>query len=397
MRHLYRFGIVLLVLFSAALARPAENSPLPLVTANNNRTPAGQLKNGVLELRLELSQGRWYPEEDGGGYRDVYAFAEGGHAPQSPGPLIRVPQGTKIHATIHNALALPVKIYGLHTHPGDAKGGLRLAPSETRELEFLAGEPGTYIYWATTSDKTLALRGDAETMLSGAFVVDSPGTKPEDLIFVLGVWTKDPAAGLEGTIVSINGKSWPSTEHLTYKIGETTHWRVINPTESDHAMHLHGFFFTVDGEGDGERYESYSQEQRRRAVTQHVDSGHVFEMTWTPERTGNWLFHCHMLVHMSPAKALAPKEGQVAAYSSSPPHDHSKGMGGMVIGITVLPGPTVPASPAAATTARRLQLVISDNPAKIPLYNLEVNDPLKPAAPDKKKLPSLLGPPIILT
>ena len=213
MRRLSRFGIMLLVLFSAALARP-EDSPLPLVMANNNRTPAGQLKDGVLELQLDLRRGRWYPEDEGEGYRDIYAFAEVGHAPQSSGPLIRVPQGTEIHATVHNTLPLTAKIYGLHRHPGDAKDALRLAPGETRELQFLAGEPGTYIYWATTSDKTLELRGDAETMLSGAFVVDTPGTKPDDFIFVLGLWTKDPAAGLQGTIVSINGKSWPYTEHL---------------------------------------------------------------------------------------------------------------------------------------------------------------------------------------
>ena len=396
MRRLSRFGIMLLVLFSAALARP-EDSPLPLVMANNNRTPAGQLKDGVLELQLDLRRGRWYPEDEGEGYRDIYAFAEVGHAPQSSGPLIRVPQGTEIHATVHNTLPLTAKIYGLHRHPGDAKDALRLAPGETRELQFLAGEPGTYIYWATTSDKTLELRGDAETMLSGAFVVDTPGTKPDDFIFVLGLWTKDPAAGLQGTIVSINGKSWPYTEHLTYKIGETTHWRVINPTESDHAMHLHGFYFTVDGEGDGEHYEGYSQEQRRRAVTQHVDPGHEFEMTWTTERAGNWLFHCHMLVHMSPSKALASKEGQPAAYPPASLHDHRMGMGGMVIGITVLPGPTSTPSPVAATTTHKLQLVISDNPGKIPLYKLEVNDPMRPVPSEKKESPSLLGPPIVLT
>ena len=394
MQRLSRIGMILLVLFLAASASPAENSSLPLVMANDNRTPAGELKNGVLNLRLELRPGRWYPENEGGGYRDVYAFAEEGHAPQSSGPLIRAPQGTQIHATIHNTLPLPAKIYGLHRHPEDAKRALRLGPGETRELQFLAGEPGTYLYWATTSDKTLVeLREDGETMLSGAFVIDAPGTKPDDRIFVLGIWLKT-LAHLSGEISSINGKSWPYTEHLTYKLGETTHWRVINPTQSDHAMHLHGFFFTVDGVGDGERYETYREEQRPQAVTEHVESGHVFEMTWTAGRAGNWLFHCHMLTHMLPTSAFAPKE--VSAADSSA-HDRSMGMAGLVIGITV-PSVVTPAlSPAATRSARKLQLVISDNPGKIPLYDLEVNDPMTPAAPDKKKAASLLGPPIVLT
>ncbi|HXZ39642.1 MAG TPA: multicopper oxidase domain-containing protein, partial [Terriglobales bacterium] len=385
----HRVWILLLALCAVASAGATEDSPLPAVIANDNRTPAGQFTNGVLTLHLELRPGRWYPEDEHSAYRDVYAFAEQGRAPQSPGPLIRVPQGTPIHATIRNALPATAKVYGLHRHPGDPNEALSVSPGDTREVQFLAGEPGTYLYWATTADHSLEAREAEETLLSGAFIVDSPGAKPDDRVFVLGLWlTKSEE------IPSINGKSWPYTEHLSYHLGETTHWRVLNPTISDHSMHLHGFYFTVDGVGDGERFERYSPEQQRRAVTEHIDAGHVFEMTWRAEREGNWLFHCHMVVHMSPTASLHPQETKAGA--QGPEHDASAGMGGLVLGITVLPGPDAPTSSAAPPAARKLQLVISENPEKIPLYKLEVNDPASPPPKDAKKKPALLGPPIVL-
>ena len=272
-----------------------------------------------------------------------------------------------------------------------------MAPAETREVRFLAGEPGTYIYSAATSDKPLEFRDSKEKLLSGGFVVDAPGANTDDQIFVIGIWAKITGT-LGEEIATLNGKAWPFTERMTLKQGQTYHWRVINPSEIDHAMHLHGFYFNVDGVGDGEHYERYSDDQRRLAVTEHVDDGHVFEMTWTPDRAGNWLFHCHMVLHMSPSESLHPKSAEPAGYS--PEHEHATGMGGLVIGITVLPDAAAPA-PVAATVPRKLQLVISENPAKVPLYTLEVNDPKLPVAvstaPDKDKPPSLLGPPIILT
>ena len=393
MHHLGRLRIALLLVFLAALRIHAESPSLPLVMANDNRTPAGQLKDGVLKLELEVSQGRWYPEDEKGQYRDAYAFGEKGRPPQSSGPLIRVPQGTTIRITIQNTLTMTVKIRGLHTHPGDPNQTVNMQPGETRELEFPAGEPGTYPYWGTTSDTSLKGRRAAETLLSGAFVVDSPGMPEQDRIFVLSVWSKVAPSAFE-LIPSINGKSWPYTEHLTYKMGEATHWRVINTSDDPHAMHLHGFYFTVNAVGDGEHYERYSEQQQRQGVTELIDPGHVFEMTWTPERAGNWLFHCHMIMHMSAPAALHPKEAQPAAYSE---HDHSGGMGGLVIGITVLPG-AVLAAPSVVTKApRKLQLVISENPDKVPLYQLQVNDPQPSSESDKTKSARLLGPPILLT
>jgi FtsP/CotA-like multicopper oxidase with cupredoxin domain len=388
----YRVYSVLVGLVLCAFASAEAADTLPVVTANDNRTPAGALDNGILRLQLEVREGRWYPENDGGPYRDVYAFAEAGHTPQSSGPLIRVPQGTQIHVTIRNALPVAARIHGLHGHPGDSKETLQLAPGDTREFEFSAGEPGTYLYWATTSNKSLMHRAGPESALSGALVVDPPGKRPDDRIFVVGLW-EDPVEHRQ--IPSINGKSWPDTDHLTLNVGQTYHWRVINGSSDAHAMHLHGFFFTVDGVGDEEHYERFPEERRRQAVTELIDPGHAFEMTWVPERAGNWLFHCHMLVHMLVPRALHPNDDHAAAASHSG-DERSAGMGGLVIGLTVLPGARAAPAPVAAKAARKLQLVISENPEKIPLYRLEVKDPEVPAKPDEEKAPSLLGPPIVL-
>lgn len=394
MRLSISIGMALLTFFCrATITRAGENSFLPTIIANDNRTPAGKLQNGILELRLELREGVWYPEEEGGGHRDVYGFAEEGKAPQSPGPLIRVPEGTQIHIRVRNTLALAAKIYGLHRHPGDPMDSLSLAPGETRELKFLAGTPGTYPYWGTTSDTSLAGRRGEETLLSGALVVDPADVKAEDRIFVLGVWEKVEKSGLE-LIPWINGKSWPYTEHLTYNIGQAVRWRVINISYAPHGMHLHGFFFTVEGTGDGENYERYTEEQGRVGVTEGIESAHAFEMTWTPNRSGNWLFHCHMTMHMSVPEALHPQK--VQSVSNPPEHEQMAGMGGMVVGITVLPGVTSAPTAVITKAPRKLQLVISENPDKVPLYKLELNDPRTPAEAGKKKQP-LLGPLIVLT
>src|SRR5579862_1855778 len=389
MRRAGCVGITILFLL-AVHSILAENSTSPVASANDNRTPAGRVRNGVLNLRLELRAATWYPESDTGTHHDVDAFAEEGRGPQIPGPLVRVPQGTVIYAMLHNTLPEAAKVYGLHRHPGDAKDAIALASGQSREVQFEAGEPGTYFYWATSANKSLAEREGAETQLSGAFIVDPPGAVPDDRILVVNVFQLQSP----GQLPSINGKSWPHSERMTAHLDETIRWRVINVSSEMHGMHLHGFYFTVTGAGNGERYEHYADDQQRKAVTESLEVGHVFDMTWSPDRPGNWLFHCHMLVHMSPERV---KDAQPAAYSDSS-HDHSMGMAGLVIGITVLPGALSPkAAPNSGGPVRKLQLVISENAAKIPLYSVDVVDPAKPAAHDPKKAPSLLGPPLVLT
>src|SRR2546425_747285 len=63
------------------------------IVASDNRSPGGTLRHGVLTLRLDLCRGRWFPEADTGPSEIVLAFAETGHRPQIPGPLIRSLRG----------------------------------------------------------------------------------------------------------------------------------------------------------------------------------------------------------------------------------------------------------------------------------------------------------------
>src|SRR5262249_58480391 len=120
---------------------------------------------------------------------------------------------------------------------------------------------------------------------------------------------------------------------------------------------LHGFYFDVESLGSGLRDVPNDDAHRRRVVTQLVPSGGTMTMAWTAEREGNWLFHCHIMSHVSPERRLAGGEG---AHSH---HDASTGMAGMGVRGSVVraeglapperptpnpkPQPTPPLQPAA--------------------------------------------------
>ena len=73
-----------------------------------------------------------------------------------------------------------------------------------------------------------------------------------DRVFVLSWWfTLDPTSptGVGRGTMTINGLSWPHTERIDLTQGDSVRWRVINMTEIDHPMHLHGFYFRVTLEG----------------------------------------------------------------------------------------------------------------------------------------------------
>ena len=105
----------------AAHGAPAASAKRPVVSAerialNDNRTAAGTLRDGVLTVRLEARTGEWHPDGDASPGIIVRAFAEEGKPSQIPGPLIRVPKGTEIHAFVRNSLGdSTLVVHGLYT------------------------------------------------------------------------------------------------------------------------------------------------------------------------------------------------------------------------------------------------------------------------------------------
>lgn len=360
---------------------PAQSqcADLPSTQANDNRTPAGTLRNGTLTLHLNLLETNWFPEKEPGPSLHVYAFAEQGHVPQVPGPLIRVPQGTRVHAIIHNALPITVFLRGLHSHKDPNPEPQRVAPGETIDVRFDASAAGTYYYTARSMKESVGEVGllptsadlpmgegpfEIESQLAGAFIVDSPDSQPDDRIFVITVWMRGVINPPFREVPAINGKSWPYTERLSQRVGDTIRWRVLNPSMSDHAMHLHGFYFKVNSLGDGEDDRIYSSEETPHAVTQYLVVGGTTSLTWTAERSGHWLFHCHMTDHMSPNLSLAAHPlDATAGHAEQVTMEDSAGMGGLILGIKISPKADAVTSPTSRPSARQLRLLVREVPA----------------------------------
>jgi FtsP/CotA-like multicopper oxidase with cupredoxin domain len=355
-------------------------APVPPIVTNDNRRAAGRLADGVLRIDLRAHVGEWRPEKDRGPALRVEAFGEGAGPLMVPSPLIRVPEGTEIVATVRNELQSLLRVHGLCERNGGACLPVNVPPGEARDVRFKSGRAGTYHYWATTTGMPLPFRAVGDTQLSGAFVVDPLDATPgSDRVLVVTDWTSltreqlqevaradDPGENFLALnprfTFLINGLSWPHTERLTYRVGDTVHWRVVNLSTQAHTMHLHGFHYDVDSIGDGMRDTTLAA-PKQRVVTQLMPPGGTLAMTWTPEREGNWLYHCHIRDHVSPERRLDPVS---ASHAGDHADDSSAGMAGMILGVTVLGrNDSATATDHRAYTApRRMTLEMREEPRR---------------------------------
>ena len=397
----------LTALASHATPLPSHTHALPptAAIANDNRTPAGHLVKGVFTLSLEAREALWYPEGSDGPSILIAAFSEAGGPARAPGPLIRVPAGTEMGITVHNTLSTPMRLWGLQDRSEAAIDSTVIAAGATQTFQFRVDVPGTYLYWGRTGNRPPTPLPGAmkDVVLNGAFIVDPAGTTPRkderimllslfaDTVTALGVKADPANQEMQRELIprerwfvtAVNGLSWPHTERLTYNLGDTVRWRVINTSAAPHPMHLHGFYFNVLSRGDANRDTVYTAARARKAVTEWMPAATTMTMTWVPNRPGNWVFHCHLVTHISDALRL-----------TNDPHAHMdhglNGMAGLIVGLRVLPkGNFALAQPA--TSRRKLRLFVTQRERVYgdqPGYSYILQEGANPPAFDSVRIPS---------
>ncbi len=382
----------------AARAADCQHRPAPgeaRAAANDNRAPSGTLRDGILQLVIVARVVAWYPDGPSGCAVAVHAFAEEGKPAQIPGPLVRVRVGTEVSVRVGNALDAPIWVRGLQDRTSGRIDSTEIAPGATHEFRFRASTPGAWYYWAGVAGKTAATSPTStdDGQLVGALVVDPVAGPSHDRVFVMTRWTP---RGLPGNadfqLNAINGLSWPHTERLKYTVGDSVRWHVINASEEVHMMHLHGFYFRVDERGDAAHDSTLARQQRNVVVTVATRRGEWMSMTWSPDRAGNWVFHCHFTAHMSGAQRLDQLAAGTAervhdvAMSEVPTHD----MAGLLLGVTVKPRAGSPQRPAAVRAARRLDLFADMRPRVYgdqPGYGFVLQEGAVPPARDSIRVP----------
>jgi FtsP/CotA-like multicopper oxidase with cupredoxin domain len=99
---------------------------------------------------------------------------------------------------------------------------------------------------------------------------------------------------MDYNLFTINGRSFPDTEPIKVKRGERVRLRLINGgTSTIHPMHLHGHQFKIVAV-DGNAVPPIAQLTRN---TLPIHPGETYDIEFTANNPGTWLFHCHELHH----------------------------------------------------------------------------------------------------
>ncbi|MCR6732583.1 MAG: DUF4396 domain-containing protein [Afipia sp.] len=260
-----------------------------------------RIENGVKVFDIEASIIRWNILPD----VSVEAYA---YNRQVPGPRIQLIEGDHVRIKFRNNLpeSTTVHWHGLIV-PNEMDGPAKIAqppvaPGGQYTYEFTVSQSGTYFYHSHDHPDRQQGLG-----LYGALLIapkDSAADVKADLEYTIQLqewlkreWLTYPAMLMEGGLpnyFTINGKSYPETDTVFMKVGQTIKICFIGTNNNFvHPMHVHGGPFQVVAR-DGE---TLAENQRFLADTVNVGPGQRYDVVWTARKPGKWLVHCHIPHH----------------------------------------------------------------------------------------------------
>jgi manganese oxidase len=209
-----------------------------------------------------------------------------------PAPMIKVAVGDKVRITLHNQLPESTSIHFHGIRVPNAMDGVdpytqpAVKTGATFVYEFTALEPAVGIYHSHHDAQVQVPNGLFGALLIGDMPVPaSLGAK--NVVKEMAMVLND--AGTIG--LSLNGKSFPATEPVTLKVGESMIVHYMNEGLMAHPMHLHqpvGYIIAKDG---------VPLTVPMPSDTINVAPGERYTVLYTAQDPGVWAWHCHILNH----------------------------------------------------------------------------------------------------
>ncbi|CAF0696407.1 multicopper oxidase domain-containing protein [Candidatus Methylacidithermus pantelleriae] len=227
-----------------------------------------------------------------------------GYNRQVPGPLLRLRVGEKVEIQLKNELPEPTT---LHLHglplpesedgvPGISQEPVRPGEVYTYRFTVTPSMVGTHLYHTHFHDEFQMDQG-----LHGVLVVDPSTVDPagweEEFLYEIGSFKVGGSE--EENLFTLNGKAFPDAPAVCVPLGAKVRMRLVNASaRENHVMHLHGYTFRVVA------LDGSPLPQPFLANTVLLGPGQTADLAFVANNPGRWMFHCHILDHMTNPKVF---------------------------------------------------------------------------------------------
>lgn len=245
--------------------------------------------DGKKEFALTAKVAKW--ELEPGKTVDAWTFNS-----TVPGPTLKVAVGDKVRVVVKNELPESTSVHWHGILLPNAVDGVAnmtqepIRPGATFTYEFTAERPSVGWFHSHHDGVKQVANGLWGTILIGEMPRPTGVTVSQSRTIQL------QDGGVVG--LTLNGKSFPATEPVRARLNDWIEIHYVNAGQQAHPMHLHGLDQLVIAK-DG-----YPLEQPYKADTVFVAPGERYTVLIQANRTGSWLWHCHIFSHAEGSQGM---------------------------------------------------------------------------------------------